>query len=860
MARKSNLNAQRQAPNTLIRGSIDTLTQGISQQPPHLRQVGQGEKQINGWSSPVSGLQKRRPTIYVNRLSSTPIEDFYLETMPVKSGERYQVFIYPSSPDKVRMSIVNNGKPVNIDVHGHGLSLVDGMIEGTNSSYLYNSADLAHGFVFFNNGPLGMLLNRRELVAMDPALSPAQPHEAIIFVQSVAYEITYTVNLNGTDLPVYTTPKATDTDNLLSVNRVAQELVARINAVSGFQASHVDGVIWIKKSDGSDFTLGFSDSRSNALGRSFKKSTVSFAGLPLIAPNGFILKVENSPDSTVDDYWIKFRTRDGEAFGEGSWVETVAPGIQYKLDPNTMPLVIYRKTPDTFFVGPADGATRSKVVNGTTETFTFPSWGEREAGDEITVPPPSFVNRYIQDHGIYRSRYVVLAGENIVMSRVDEVFNFFMRTSTQVLDTDPIDLLSVSETSSRLYWMLPVDESLLVFGAKSQFQVRPVSADVLTPRNAVCTRLSNIEMNINLRPRLCGANIVFGTFEYGYSGFREYQFIDEQVRRIGLNIGSNSSITLTVPKLIPGQAEQWDVGESEDYFVCMTPDMGYSLYVYKFLWANSSNQLNKLQSSWSEWTFDGHIRWVRFIDGELYIVMTYTDGTYTVKIKAEEGIDSEQPMFYLDRKIRYPECNSDGLASTQIIAEWDEQSNTTTFTLPYIMNGTTDAVIRWDNNRSQLLQIGTWHMGNKIICLEAGDWRNDKIVFGRRYLFEYEFSRFYKPVTDQSRQRIVGDLNGRLQIATLTIHHTQTGRYDVIVTRRNRAKDTRHQFWARVLNVKQNELDATVTPLQRGSFRVPIYSRNTDCVVRIESRSWLPLTISGASWEGTYSDRARSIN
>ena len=40
------------ATHLLFGLSFDTLTRGVSQQPTHLRQVGQGEKQVNGWSSP----------------------------------------------------------------------------------------------------------------------------------------------------------------------------------------------------------------------------------------------------------------------------------------------------------------------------------------------------------------------------------------------------------------------------------------------------------------------------------------------------------------------------------------------------------------------------------------------------------------------------------------------------------------------------------------------------------------------------------------------------------------------------------------------------------------------------------------
>jgi len=862
MARKTRLLATRNPPASLVQGSMDTLTQGVSQQPAHLRQAGQGERQVNGWSSPVNGLAKRRPTQYVGRIIPFAVEDFYLETMPVATGERYSVFIYNNN-GKTDLQIFQGNTPCSVDVHGAGLTTTASpggtIIEGTTASYLYNVAGLYNKYALINNGPFGLLLNREKVTAMDAATTAAQPKEALMFVQGVSYEITYTITLNGTALPVYTTPKATDTSNVISTDLVATELANRINAVAGFTATKLNSVVLVKRADGADFTLNLADGRSNTMARSFKGSAATFTGLPTVGPNGFLLKIEQDPSTTTDDYWVKFATRDGAAFGDGSWQEAPAPGVPYKLNADTLPLVVYRKAPNVIFVGPADGATRTLTVGGTTYSYTFPKWGERTAGDLLTLPNPGFVGKAIKDHGLFRSRYVVIAGESVTFSEVDQIFNFFGDTSAQVLETDPIDVRAVSETSIGLNWMLPIDESLLVFSDKSQFQVRPADADVLTPRTAVCLRLSNIEMNANIRPKIAGPNVVFATNEYGYTGFREYQFFDTQQRRLGLNLGGSLNITLNVPKYIKGLATLWDVGESLDYFVCRTPDDRKKLYVYKYLWQSGQGSLYKQQSSWSEWTFDGDIRWVRFFDNQLWMVMTYPDGTYTVKLESEELDDLSRPYVYLDRQLKYPEPVLLAPRTTTVAASYDPDTRTTTFTLPYQMRSTTDVVIRFDNTRNQGLVLGTASSGNKIACSVRGDWTGDKVVVGARYKFEYEFTTAYKPSRDQARQKVIGDIHGRLQVATWTLFHSDSGRYDVVIKRKNRKNDSRHEFWGRIVNVDSNRLDTPLHVLSSGSLRVPVYSRNTECSVTVESDSWLPLTIPGASWEGNYTDRARSM-
>ena len=325
------------------------------------------------------------------------------------------------------------------------------------------------------------------------------------------------------------------------------------------------------KDDGTDYDIQATDGRSNTLISVIKQSVTFFQELPTVAPNDFLVKIEGSPDTTTDDVWVKFQTRDGVTFGDGIWVETTAPDVQTKLDVNTMPLIIRRDGRRRFFIGPADGTTQDQTISGTKFEWTFPKWGERTAGDADTVPTPSFVGKHIRDHVLFRQRYCVVAGENAVLSEVDDVFNFFNDTATAVLDTDPIDVVAQSETSIPLEWMLPVDEGLLLFSARSQFQLRPADADVLTPKTAIVLRLSNIDMNKHVRPKIAGPNVIFATEEYGFTGFREYQFFDTQQRRIGLNLGGNLNLTLNVPKYIKGLVDLWDVGESLDYFVCRSP-------------------------------------------------------------------------------------------------------------------------------------------------------------------------------------------------------------------------------------------------------------------------------------------------
>lgn len=862
MRRKSSLISQARVKDAFVSGRMDTLTQGVSQQPEHIRLPGQGNRQVNGWSSPVNGLCKRRGTRWVSRIHSTQVTDMFVETVPITQEERYELFISAAPGGGMQLQLFRGGRPSTIAVHGRGLTAatatmragIGTTVTGDLSSYLLPVQDLRQSFVFINSGPLGFLLNREATVRMASDLSPAQKKEALIFVQGVSYEITYTVKLNGAQAASYTTPKATDTNNQLSTDTVAEQLRAGIAAKAGFTATREGSVVLVRKTDGSDFTLDVEDARGNTLARSFKGSATSFTGLPVVAFNGFVLKIEGSGATKLDDYWVKFVTRDGAASGDGTWQETVAPGIEYKLDENTMPLVLYRTAPDVWFMGPADGSKQTVTAGGTTYDYTFPDWGDRTAGDKETVPGPGFVDKKIRDHAIFRSRYVVVAGENVILSEVDQVFNFFGDTATSTLDTDPIDLRAVSETNDDLQWILPLDESLLLFSSASQFQLRPADADVLTPRTALLMRLSNIEANTKVRPKLAGPNVVFPTSEHGHTGFREYQFYDTQARRIGLNLGGSMNLTLNVPRYVKGLVDLWDVGENLDYFACVTPDDRKRIYVHKYLWQTDQNNVQKAQASWSEWTVGGDVQWLRFFDGKLWLVLTYPDGTYAETLDIEELQDRAAPNIHLDRKMWHPQ-------QAGVSVSYDPETRRTTWTVPYQLQGQTDVVVQFNGGQHDGLWLGSASSGNQIVAELHGDWSSEQVAIGARYSFVYEFTRAFVPGRDQSRSRVVGKLSGRTQVATWSIDHVDTGRYWVRVKRENRANDSVTEFVARHLNARANRLDTPLPPvLETGQLRVPVRSRNTSCTISVESDSYLPMTLAGASWEGTYSDRSRSLN
>lgn len=843
-----------------VRGAFESLTQGVSQQPPHLRQDGQGTEQINGWSSPVEGLRKRQPSRWRGTLFQD-IGDYFVTRFVVVGDERYLVVVVPfDGKFFLRVLRLADLSICTVAVHGTGLSTTHtsypdgdstGWVVGDTTSYLANT-EFLRGFAFINNGPLGLVLNRNKITAMAATLSPARVNAALIFIQGVAFDVTYDVYIDDVLRASYTTPKATDTNNTLNQSIVAEALRDDLST-AGFTVELKDYIVYVKKADSSAFDIRLDDGRGTTLGRAIGEATTSTSELPILAKDGFVVRTKNEPGAEVDDRWFKFRTFDGgTGIAEGTWEETVKPEIPYQLDEDTMPLVLYRVAEGIFFLGPADGAAETQNVSSIDYDYTFPDWGDRTAGDEETVPDPPFIGQAIRDHTIFRSRYMICAGNKIGFSEVDDIFNFFVDSTTLVQDTDAFDLQANSELSTDLSWLLVVDESVLVFSSDGQFTVRAAGdSDVLSARSSVILRVSSIELNVNLRPKLSGGNVMFATDEFGFTHVRELQAFDSQQRRLGLNLGGSLNSNLFTPKYVRGMGVHWDVGENLDYLAMLTDDDPQTLYVYKYLWAVSGNSVGKLQASWSKWTFSTDIKNFFFDRNSLVLFTnTATDGAQVIEIDAEELQLEEDPNILLDRRVAYPD---DGNVSVS----YDAITDTTTFTLPYSVAATARAVVRTGNEGlTQGILLGTATSGDQIVCDEKGDFTGKKIAFGEDYLFRYEFTPAYMPVRDQGRQRMVGELVGRLQLATWSIHHFNTGYYTVTVSRPQRS-DSVSTFRARTLGVQGNQIGTETDLLDTGVFRVPIHCRNTDTRVVVESDRWLPVTLTGASWEGVYSDRSR---
>ena len=167
-------------------------------------------------------------------------------------------------------------------------------------------------------------------------------------------------------------------------------------------------------------------------------------------------------------------------YGEGVWEEVAAPGITTTLDKDTMPLALTRVLPGTFSI---NGGGSTSYANGAFR-FSYPDWGQRDVGDDITNSPPSFIGYPIQGLQFFRNRIALLSEENVILSRVNDFYNFWVKTAMAISNADPIDLQSSSTFPTKIHAAAEATGGLVLFSASEQFILSSGAEALLTPETA----------------------------------------------------------------------------------------------------------------------------------------------------------------------------------------------------------------------------------------------------------------------------------------------------------------------------------------------------------------------------------------
>ena len=840
--------------SSLTSYSIPNLAQGISQQPDAQRDPSQAEIQINGMSSIVEGLRKRDCSETIGLVSNSSFGDCFIHSILRDKVEEFLAVI-TSSTIKV-YDLEGNQKTVNPASNAYNyLSTI------TDAKTQLRAVTIAD-FTFITN----TLTKPAMTNDVAPVVARSTTHEALIWVRAATYGQTYRVNVNGTEVTVQTAVApvvasgSTVTENRISSEDIATNIINGFSSLSGVNFSRSGAVIHVTSNN--PITISVSDARSNADITAIFDKVQAFTELPTIAPENYQVTIEGDPTNSFDDFHVSFAPKSG-TFGEGTWSETVKPGDKYKINKDTMPHLLVALPDGTFFFGPANGSTQSGTINGVAWEVKIPSWGERIAGDTTTAPDPSFIGNPINDIFIYKNRLGFLADENVILSRVRSLFDFFPETVTTVLDSDPIDVVASNNRVSILKYAIPYQDELILFSSQYQFRFNAAET-ILTPATAQITVLTQFEIDTNVRPQLAGGGIIFCQANGDFSQFREFS-----VRGAGTALTADAQdLTGYVSAYVPSSVFKITVNDTSNALFALSHKTGFTnrIYVYKYFLRSGSGGVERAQSSWSHWTFAGadEILQVLCIRETLFCLMRYGTKVFLEKIPVQDRSPeppsgSPYPLL-LDRRVS---TTTDTPSAMRVASgTYNATANTTTWTLPFTAAATTQAWSGFHTTFNGGVLLSTITSGTSITA--SGNWANAPVFFGEQYEFRYRFTKFklYKEIGGGKAAANVE----RTQVRHAKLRYHETAYFDIEVTAERRNTSV-YKFDGTVLGSRISLIGSALpngynpddNRFKEGVFTIPIMSRGERCVVEIKNDTPHPCKFSTCEWTALITGKARSL-
>ena len=543
-------------------------------------------------------------------------------------------------------------------------------------------------------------------------------------------------------------------------------------------------------------------------------------------------------------------------FGEGVWEECAEPGITTTFDNTTMPIQLKRANPGTYTTINGGGGT-TNYTNGFFQ-FSYPDWGKRDVGDDLTNSEPSFVGHPIQKMIFFRNRIALLSSENVILSRVNDFYNFWVKTAMAISNADPIDLQSSSTFPTKLFDAVENPGGLVIFSASEQFLLSSGAEALLTPETAKITYASSYAFNEDSNPVSLGTTIGFLN-----STAREARFyeIADVSTRSAPTVQEQSKI---IAELFPQNLTNV-TSSTENQLLLFAVDSTLhtatnEVWGYKFYEAGDQ----RAQSAWFRWTLPNNVVFHCMMDDQYFVVLN-TGSTYTLE-KFDIKLSTGTPMIGVP-----PDENRVHLDTKKTIASgsmtYDTVNDLTTFTLgagfystrtltAYCITPSDAAGKSYDIPASAI----TGTTPNQTVTL-PGNWKtsteagtsnvsvNTDLIVGFEYEFEVELPKIF--VTRAEGEKSRSETRGSLVLHRMNFDFGDVGVLDVTLKRLGR-----DDYTYTVESKEYDNINASTAAIASGYIHtIPVYDRNTNLSVLIKSNHPSPATLHSMNWEGDYSPR-----
>lgn len=572
----------------------------------------------------------------------------------------------------------------------------------------------------------------------------------------------------------------------------------------------------------------------------FEDDVTDVSKLPLESFHGHVVKILNS-SSAADDYFLKFVASNPTAnHSRGYWQETTGrypdPSnptngitVATSLDASTMPHALISSV--------------DEVTGVTTFTFGPLTWVDRLTGDDVTNPQPSFIGKKINASFFYNNRLGFLSEDNIIFGVANDSYNFFAKSATTQIDSDPIDVNVSSVRPVTLTDVVPAPQGLVVFASKQQFLVLATESGVLTPASTLVRSVSTYESATNISPLEVGNSIAFVNKVTGYS-----KLFYMQLREVGQS-PSVVDISKTVLEWIPDTVDDLIVSPQNSMVVLVDRQSSY-IYIFRFY----NNGESDVMQAWTKWQVTGTIQSADILDDEMIIVTQHHD-EYTINtIKLDEvptgsvtaTVDGTTGNACLDMATRPKHPTG----ATAVV--YDSNTDKTVIYTPFtpITGKQARALVGDPNDEAGYsFKLTPKVDGSNYHYFEADKdvtGLADGIIIGYDYDFEVTLPKFYFRRNPQTT-----DFTGNLTISRVKVSAGRSG----ILTFKTKLNQSKEWTVAREV-IPSGVYKAGSEPVeQEQQFVVPIHQRNMNFEFKITSSEPYPVSLVSLMWEGNYTPK-----
>ena len=268
------------------------------------------------------------------------------------------------------------------------------------------------------------------------------------------------------------------------------------------------------------------------------------------------------------------------------------------------------------------------------EVQTNYRWLGRTVGNDTNNETPDFVDTPFTGIGGYQGRLVLMSGAYVHMSASNK-YNVLMRTTTDdVLDSDPIHVLSINASGQDFKHAVEFNKDLVLISDNQQAVIGG-STIVLTPQNTVIYKSSVAPMNTSHPPIMVGRDLIYTVQNtMGYS-----QVGQLQVNNLVENQFNPQIISAHLPKYLKGNIK-FSAGTSLSGTIVFGTGTEELL-----VWQYIADQSEVLQSAFGLWELPYPVVYAWFISDIMFSILKTPQGYALCSVSTTRGVDDTP---YLD--------------------------------------------------------------------------------------------------------------------------------------------------------------------------------------------------------------------